>query len=199
MSCDRSIDFSYVTQLLAAKPTTGGMCVSAFTQVMTFDYYQTPHSINWMHNDSVVMVEALVFSLQLAGDPFVETVTMVEDFEPVLQWVRAYADTVSVPDVCAITMQWLRAYADAVSVTDHIAIRSEPVYGDQITVSDAVAKHVFKTFADTVAISDSFSNGKNEAVADNVGVTDHGSIVDQNYFDTNTYFLTDYFGYSYSW
>jgi hypothetical protein len=36
-------------------------------------------------------------------------------------------------------------------------------------------------------------------VNDSIALADHGAIVDQSYFDTNTYFAADYFGYGYTW
>ncbi len=199
MTCSTTMAFQYVTQLMALNRTTGSACWNVRTQRMTFDSYPIARSLNWMHNDDVSTAERVTFYLRMA-DAFQDVVHLVETFTVVLDAHRQFADSVAALDDFYRQVDYARLFGDAVSVSDTFTLHFAPgAFADLITVPDAVALHVWKRFADSVVVSDAFSNGKNENLNDTIGADDHGTIYAQGYFDTNGYFLTDYFGYSYSW
>lgn len=97
-------------------------------------------------------------------------------YSSLISWVRAFSETVTMSDVVTSFATTLPK-ADAATMSDSANINGAPNLGDSTTNVDVAALATTKPFADTLSAP-----------------TDTGSIIDQGYMDSNTYFQDDYIG-----
>ena len=194
-----TIRFALAYTPLDIKPTAGtGSCLWVQNPVyLTFDPHPFARSLNWMTNEPITLIEALQFAMQY--HIAVDSVTLVEN----LAFSMGYhlADTFSFTESFVPRVQSLRSFADSVALgNEQVRFNFRPgEMVETVTLNEQFAIHYTLRFNETIKIVEIFSNGKSQTFDDSFRVVEHGMLVSQNYFDTNTYFATDYFGESRTW
>ena len=202
MSCERTLIADVAYQLLNGKVSSGVGCTSVKYPVLTADVTPVADSKNRVFADTVTLVEDFSFLLRL-HTYFIDTLLLVEAVDIHMDWKRPFADTVTLVEALTFTTDWHRQYADTVTVTDAVVKEVDKPVAEQIVLSETFAKKITKVFADTITLAESFSNGKNQNLADGMALVDHGTLLNQGYFDHTGaplgYFADDYFGDKRTW
>ena len=177
----------------------GGSCLWVQQPVyLSFDSHPVARSLNWMTDEPVKLVEALVFSM---GHQVTEDfVTLVEALT--FSMAAHLADTFSFTESFVPTLTLFRTFTGDSITLGNEQVRFHFYPGEMVetvTLNELFSIHYTLRINETIKIVEIFSNGKSQTFDDSFRVVEHGLLVSQNYFDTNTYFATDYFGESRTW
>jgi hypothetical protein len=173
----------------------GGSCLWVQQPVyLSFDAHPVARSLNWMLDEPIKLVEALQFAMQYH---ITDSVTLVEALS--FATGRAFAETISFTESFAPQLTVFRTFDEIVKLVELYAMKFHAAPVESVKLIETFAIRYGLNISETIKISEIFSNGKSESFDDGLHVVEHGLLVSQNYFDTNTYFATDYFGESRTW
>lgn len=202
MSCKDDADLTlwYYT-VLAGKPSNGNSCFSVKTQILTADVFPASSSLNRVFRDTISTAEMVAFHLSTV---IADTVEIAESDILIFLNDKTLSDALVMQEAFIPVVDWHRAFSDDVGLDDAVAILFSPgAFADAVAVPDSVKLKVTKVFADTVFMQEAVSVGGRANPADTSTVTDHGTLLNQGYFDHTGnplgYFADDYFGDKRSW
>lgn len=130
----RTVSFWWWSELLTQRVTYGSqMCVAAQPiERMIFSTFPQPDSKNWMHDDDVIVVDALAWNLKKS--PWADTVVMTDSFYYTFNGGRVFHDTVGVPD--SIALYLYKVFGDTVAVNDDFLIGQREAMHETVTATD---------------------------------------------------------------
>lgn len=198
--CDKTLDVRYTYRLLFGKRTNGNSCFSVKSQLMTADIFPRANSLNRVFADTLLLQESVTFHFtQRLSD------TVILEEAQTIVWTpqRAFAENFGFSEQFIPVLDWNRAFADTVGFVEDVSLSTSKPFDEAVTLVEGVAKTVRKVFADTILLVEAASIGGRNNLADTTSMVEHGTLLNQGYYDHTGaplgYYADDYFGVKRTW